>query len=87
MGDRDADWETRAACKGRDPSLFFGPNQFEPKRDREAREEAAKAVCARCPVILHCRERAILRGELYGVWGGLGEVERRTLLLQTATAS
>ena len=87
MGYRDVEWEARAACKGCDPSLFFGPNQFEPKRDREAREAAAKAVCARCPVIDDCRERAILSGELYGVWGGLGEVERRTLLLRTATAS
>lgn len=85
MPDVDADWEQRAACKGADASLFFGPNRFEPKREREAREAIAKSICARCPVVEPCRELSLSRGEIYGVWGGLGEVERRLLLTRMAT--
>lgn len=80
-----ANWEDLAACKGADASLFFGPNRFEPKRDREAREAIAKSMCATCPVIEPCRELSLARGEIYGVWGGLGEAERRTLLTRMAS--
>lgn len=71
-------WEQRASCRGHDPTLFFGPNRFEPKRERLAREAAAKAVCVTCPVQAPCREYAVAAGESFGVWGGLGEAERRT---------
>ena len=70
-------WEDQAACRRHDPSLFFGPNRFEPKRERLAREAAAKDVCTRCPVQVSCREHALTMGEVFGVWGGLGEAERR----------
>jgi WhiB family transcriptional regulator, redox-sensing transcriptional regulator len=73
-------WELTARCRAEDPTLFFGPNLFEPKRERLRREAAAKAVCAGCPALLSCREYALNEGELYGVWGGLGEGDRRTLM-------
>lgn len=73
-------WEQSAACRSLDPVLFFGPNRFEPKRERLAREAAAKAVCATCPALEACRDRALDEGEMYGVWGGLGEADRRALL-------
>ena len=86
----DEGWEADASCRSASATLFFGPNRFEPKHERIAREEAAKAVCATCPVIQPCREHALLAAEPYGVWGGLGEGERRTLLERshpvTATA-
>lgn len=78
LSDAAPSWEQRAACRGHDPSLFFGPNRFEPKRERLAREAAAKDVCRRCPVQVPCREHALATGEAFGVWGGLGESERRT---------
>jgi WhiB family redox-sensing transcriptional regulator len=84
---RDVDWEQHAACKGRDAAAFFGPNRFEPKRERERREAAAKAICATCPVLQPCRDHALRSGEVYGVWGGLGEVERRALLSAPAAAT
>lgn len=77
---RDAGWEVEARCRSESAALFFGPNRFEPKHERVAREEAAKAVCATCPVIVPCREQALKAAEPYGVWGGLGEAERRNLL-------
>lgn len=73
-------WEQAAACRGADASLFFGPNRFEPKRERDGREAAAKEICAACPVSDPCRESAIVHGEAFGVWGGLGEVERRAII-------
>lgn len=85
MYEIESDWEQRAACKGEDATLFFGPNGFEPKRDREVRETVAKRICASCPVIMPCREYALREGETYGVWGGLGEVERRTVLSRTTS--
>jgi len=77
-------WEEDALCRGSAGALFFGPHGFEPKRDRTAREEAAKAICARCPALDACREHALRHEELYGVWGGLGEAERRAVLERDA---
>ena len=74
------DWEASAKCRSHDPALFFGPNRFEPKRERLEREAAAKAVCATCPALRQCREYALRNGEIYGVWGGLGEADRRSIL-------
>lgn len=80
--DAEISWDQQARCRNRDPALFFGPNRFEPKRERLAREAEAKAVCAMCPCIQACREYAISTGELYGVWGGLGETDRRELVAE-----
>ncbi|MCC5949641.1 MAG: WhiB family transcriptional regulator [Nitriliruptoraceae bacterium] len=82
-------WDGDARCRGEDAALFFGPNGFEPKRERLAREAKAKAICQGCPAVRACREYAIVEGELYGVWGGLGETDRRPLIerhAQVATA-
>lgn len=76
----DNDWEHHARCRTEDPGLFFGPAGFESKHDRQAREKTAKAVCATCPVIAACRDHALATGEAYGVWGGLGETDRRSAL-------
>ena len=66
-----------ARCSGADPDLFFGPPGIEPRIDRQRREDAAKALCRGCPALLACREYALASNEVYGVWGGLGEQERR----------
>jgi WhiB family transcriptional regulator, redox-sensing transcriptional regulator len=73
-------WASTARCREEDATLFFGPNRFEPKRERLAREAAAKAVCRECPALAACRAHALANEELYGVWGGLGENDRRALL-------
>jgi WhiB family transcriptional regulator, redox-sensing transcriptional regulator len=73
-------WNLEARCREEDAALFFGPNGFEPKRERLAREGAAKAICRTCPAVTVCREYALSQVELYGVWGGLGEADRRELL-------
>ena len=68
-------WQERAACQGSDAKLFFGPEK-ERIRDREAREGAAKRVCASCPVLRECRQHALQTPELFGIWGGLSETDR-----------
>lgn len=73
-------WHDDARCRGEDAVLFFGPNQFEPKHERLAREARAKELCAQCPVAAPCLQAALDEGEAYGVWGGLGETDRRALL-------
>jgi WhiB family redox-sensing transcriptional regulator len=56
------------------------PDVFYPVSDEEA--EAAKAVCAVCPVRQPCLEYALANRERDGVWGGATERERRRMIRQ-----
>lgn len=67
--DLPSDWQTHAACRGLDPAIFFSP-------DDDA-SGVARAVCSICPVRSECLTEAMARGEVYGVWGGLRERDRR----------
>jgi WhiB family transcriptional regulator, redox-sensing transcriptional regulator len=67
-------WRQYARCLGADPELFH------PHADDPA--DAAKAICAVCPVREPCLEYAITAREKQGVWGGLTEKERRRLIRQ-----
>lgn len=77
--DQAGPWHTEAVCRRDEAGLFFAPSK-EPTASRLSREEAAKRVCARCPVMIACREHALLQPEPYGVWGGLTAAERRVVL-------
>ncbi|GAA3375010.1 WhiB family transcriptional regulator [Streptomyces sannanensis] len=77
--DESGPWHTEAVCRRDEAGLFFAPSK-EPTAARLSREEAAKRVCARCPVVIECREHALLQPEPYGVWGGLTAAERRVVL-------
>src|SRR5215207_10048767 len=72
------DWQLRAACRGMDSALFFHP-EGERGEARTARDLAAKAVCAGCPVAVQCARHALRVKEPYGVWGGLSEDELTAL--------
>lgn len=78
-GDEAGPWHAEAVCRRDEAGLFFAPSK-EPTAARLSREEAAKRVCARCPVMVECREHALLMPEPYGVWGGLTAAERRVAL-------
>ena len=73
------DWQMDGACRGEDPNIFFHP-EGERGAARENRQNAAKALCNRCPVITECAAHALSVREPYGVWGGMTERERRALL-------
>ena len=72
------DWQLDAACRGEDSDLFFHP-EGERGDVREARQKAAKAICAGCPVLAECRAHALAVREPYGIWGGLSEDERAAI--------
>lgn len=80
------DWQMKGACRGEDPSLFFHPDG-ERGPAREAREAAAKAICASCPVRTLCAEHALTVREPYGVWGGLSEDDRDAIYRRRRSAA
>lgn len=77
------DWQLHAACKDVNTNQFFHPDN-ERGSARTTRDERAKQICQRCPVMLACREHALRAQEPYGVWGGLSERERHEVLAQRA---
>lgn len=77
------EWQVRAACRGPQAVIFFPPNTFERKEDKQAREFRAKDICRTCPVKRPCLDYSLSIREPHGIWGGLNEAERRVLLEQT----
>lgn len=73
-------WQSRAACRGPQASVFFPPASAERKEERLAREQRAKEICATCAVKRQCLEYAIRIREPHGIWGGLNEAERKQIL-------
>ena len=73
------EWQFDGACRSMDPEMFFHPDGERGPRRRN-RENAAKAVCATCPVIAACRTQALAVAEPYGIWGGLSEDDRALIL-------
>ncbi|RZT86927.1 WhiB family redox-sensing transcriptional regulator [Pseudonocardia sediminis] len=74
------DWQMRAACRGAGDELFFHP-ALERGPDAVARDDAAKRICAVCPVIEECLAHAMAVQEPYGVWGGMTTGEREAVFL------
>jgi WhiB family transcriptional regulator, redox-sensing transcriptional regulator len=70
-------WQQSARCRGL-PSKVFFPEELDSRRQRRLQEQAAKQICASCPVIVACREHALRAPEKYGVWGALTARERFT---------
>ena len=69
--DADKSWATRAACVAGDPDDLFVQG---------AEQNRVKSVCQGCPVRLECLADALDNRIEFGVWGGLTERERRSLL-------
>jgi WhiB family transcriptional regulator, redox-sensing transcriptional regulator len=59
--------------------LFYSPDDDgRTEIGRVDRESLAGLMCVTdCPLYVPCLERALVQRELYGVWGGMGEGERR----------
>jgi WhiB family redox-sensing transcriptional regulator len=73
----DLDWRQSAACQHCSPELFF-PAGTTGAAVHEI--EAAKAICATCPVQPECLRYALQSRQEFGIWGGTTEDERRGLL-------
>ncbi|MFJ1647936.1 WhiB family transcriptional regulator [Streptomyces sp. NPDC088258] len=69
-----APWRADALCAETDPELFH------PEPGQSAAE--AKRICMACPVRRECRDHALATAQWWGVWGGLGQRERRRLIQQ-----
>ncbi|QFG09439.1 WhiB family transcription factor [Mycobacterium phage Yuna] len=66
------DWENDALCAQSDPEAFF------PEKGQSA--EPARRICRGCPVLDDCLDRALgYDGEVFGVWGGLTQRDRRDI--------
>jgi WhiB family redox-sensing transcriptional regulator len=65
-------WRSKAACRTRDPEIWFTP----------ARVKEAKEICQDCPVLEQCRQVAVRCRDKWGVRAGLDlsvQAERRKL--------
>lgn len=71
------DWEADALCKELGQRLFY------PEMVGHSLESPSPAVraCGMCPVMAECRARALATREPVGVWGGMTEVARKTVLV------
>ncbi len=65
-------WQEQAACNDK-PTAMFYPNT-------EQGAYSALKICRGCPVRQPCLDYALETRELYGVWGGTTEDERRKML-------
>jgi len=74
----ESDWRQEANCRDiRDPDLFFPVGTTGPALEQIAQ---AKSICRACPVQKKCLEWALETHQDSGVWGGLSEEERKTLV-------
>jgi len=65
------DWHADAACRGIDPDVFFPPKGIN--------VDAARRVCATCPVHDDCLDYAMSDASIKGVWAGTTERQRKRL--------
>ena len=73
---REMTWVESARCIGEDPELFFPVGITGPAVEQT---EVARAVCLACNVIDECLEWSLRTAQDAGVWGGMGEEERREI--------
>jgi WhiB family redox-sensing transcriptional regulator len=71
--DAEEPWYEEAACASYPAEAFFPPS------DAPSAANAAKAICAGCPVREECLSFALETAQAEGVWGGMDAGERRRL--------
>lgn len=75
---REPDWRTRGACRAyNDPEAWFPVGNT---GTALLEIEEAKRVCRTCPVMEQCGDYALDQRIADGVWGGMSEAERRSIL-------
>jgi WhiB family redox-sensing transcriptional regulator len=73
---RETWWLEHSRCIGEDPELFFPVGATGSALAQTAR---AIEICNGCPVRAECLEWALDTCQDAGVWGGLGEEDRREI--------
>jgi len=72
----DPDWQYEAACRTPDNSLV---DTFYPVSSDTAVSKAKEICHTQCTVREECLEYALANHEVFGVWGGTSERERRRI--------
>ena len=67
------EWMASALCAQSLPDLWFPEGSGSSAR-------IAKAICRECPVSIQCLDYAITNGEMWGVWAGTTERQRRDII-------
>lgn len=75
----DTAWMNDGRCRSYPPSIFFPSDGVG--------VDAARRICAECPVKEPCLEYALRHGVDHGVWGGASERERRRIARRRRLAS
>lgn len=71
LADRES-WQDAANCKGADIDIFFSLDERDQKEALE--------LCKACPVQRECLQDALETREMYGIWGGMRESDRRAII-------
>lgn len=76
-------WMAAGACRDHPTDLFYPSRTLATEERRRngstAAERRAVAICRTCPVRVECAAYAIETNEVWGVWGGLTELQRHQL--------
>lgn len=68
----DESWMHRGLCRAEPPTRFFPSDGVG--------VDAARKICAVCPVQAPCLDYALVHRIDHGVWGGASERQRRRIL-------
>ncbi len=74
-------WMKQAACT--DPSI--DPDWFFPEvtNEKSLEQKLALVICENCPVKIECLAYAMKNWPVYGIWGGLKNIQLSYLAKQT----
>lgn len=77
----------RGACDGQSPSIFYPESELDDNSDYYAAEVSivADEFCNTCPVQLECLRVSLEGNEPWGIWGGVGRSERRSMIRRSNT--
>ncbi len=74
MLDYFPDWWEEAQCKSADSEIFFGNDTS------TGRLNAARFLCASCPVAGDCLSHALQEPERFGIWAGTSAAARAAMV-------
>lgn len=80
-GDMDGknSWKLQGRCRvSKYPDRWYSNNRSE--------QLEAKRICSGCEVKERCLEEALAKGDIWGVWGGMNQSDRREVIRERKRA-
>lgn len=69
-----------ALCKYTDPDIFFPTTSGNQQKERISKaNKTAIAICNSCTHQVECAAYALVRPNVYGIWGGLTNTDRKRI--------